>query len=158
MTAYPPALPTPLYQGSVNTWECDEGGHLNVRFHTERAMIGLAHFAHALEMPRAFAKTGGATLTPLDMHIRFLKEARPGAPLSMHGAVISFGEGQATLCLDMRHGDGAPASVFTIRVAHTDTQGFRAFPWSTRTKAPRSRPTIPRTALKTATPSTRDAS
>ena len=47
---YPPRLPAPLYQGSVNTWECDDGGHLNVRFHLERAMIGLAHMADALDM------------------------------------------------------------------------------------------------------------
>ncbi|HYD73663.1 MAG TPA: thioesterase, partial [Candidatus Binatia bacterium] len=74
---HPAPLPAPLYQGSVNSWECDDGGHLNVRFHFERAMIGLAHFARALEMPRAAA---GATLAPLEAHIRFLKEARPGAP------------------------------------------------------------------------------
>ena len=52
--SHPAPLPAPLYQGSVNTWECDDGGHLNVRFHFERAMVGLAHFARALEMTRAF--------------------------------------------------------------------------------------------------------
>lgn len=131
---HPAPLPAPLYQGSVNTWECDDGGHLNVRFHLERAMIGLAHFAHALEMPHAFTKTAGATLVPLEAHLRFLKEARPGAPLSMHGGVVSMGESDSTLCLDMRHADGAPSSVFTFRVAHADTRGFRAFPWSARSR------------------------
>ena len=43
--SYPAPLPAPLYQGSVNTWECDDGGHLNVRFHFERAFVGLAHMA-----------------------------------------------------------------------------------------------------------------
>lgn len=132
--SHPAPLPAPLYQGSVNTWECDDGGHLNVRFHLERAMIGLAHFAHALEMPLAFTKTAGATLVPLDAHIRFLKEARPGAPLIMHGGVVSLGESDATLCLDMRHADGAPGTVFTFRVAHADTRGFRPFPWSARSR------------------------
>ncbi len=133
--SHPAPLPAPLYQGSVNTWECDDGGHLNVRFHLERAMIGLAHMAHALEMPRAFTKTAGATLVPLEAHLRFLKEARPGAPLSMHGGVISMGESEATVCLDMRHAGGAPSSVFTFRVAHADTRGFRPFPWSKRSRA-----------------------
>ena len=131
---HPAPLPAPLYQGSVNTWECDDGGHLNVRFHLERAMIGLGHFAHALEMGRAFTKTAGATLVPLDAHIRFLKEARPGAPLIMHGGVVSISESEAHLCLDMRHADGAPSSVFTFRVAHADTRGFRPFPWSARSR------------------------
>src|SRR5689334_4232406 len=93
--SYPPSLPAPLYQGSVNTWECDDGGHLNVRFHLERMMIGLAHFAHTLEMPHAFTKTAGATLVPLEAHLRFLKEARPGAPQIMHGGVVSMGENEA---------------------------------------------------------------
>lgn len=132
--SHPPSLPAPLYQGSVNAWECDDGGHLNVRFHLERAMVGLAHMARVLEMPRAFTPSAGATLVPLEAHIRFLKEALPGAPLSMHGGVVEMGESDARLCLDMRHADGAPASVFTLRVAHADTRSFKAFPWSARSR------------------------
>lgn len=129
------ALPAALYQGSVNAWECDDGGHLNIRFHLERALIGLAHLAHALETPRAFMAAAGATLVPLDAHIRFLKEARPGAPLTMQGGVVEMGESEARVCLDMRHEDGAPSSVFTLRVAHVDTRGFAPFAWSTRSRA-----------------------
>lgn len=132
---HPAPLPAPLYRGSVNTWECDEGGHLNVRFHFERAMSGLAHMAHALEMPHAFTARAGATLIPLEAHIRFLKEARPGAPLAMHGGVISMDESEALLCLDMRHADGAPASCFTMKVAHVETRAFRPFPWAARSRA-----------------------
>lgn len=135
MSQHPAPLPAPLYQGSVNTWECDEGGHLNVRFHFERAMIGLAHMAHALGLPRAFTAHAGSTLIPLDAHVRFLQEARPGAPLTMHGGVVRLDESEAVLCLDMRHADGAPASCFTLRVAHADTRGFRPFAWSARTRA-----------------------
>jgi acyl-CoA thioester hydrolase len=132
--SHPAPLPAPLYQGSVNTWECDDGGHLNVRFHLERALIGLAHMAHALEMPRAFTARAGSTLRVREAHIRFLKEARPGAPLIMHGGVAKMEDSHATLCLDMRHGDGAPASCFTFKVAHVDTRGFRPFPWSARSR------------------------
>jgi acyl-CoA thioester hydrolase len=133
--SHPAPLPAPLYQGSVNAWECDDGGHLNVRFHVERAMIGLAHVAHALEMPGAFTANAGATLAPREAHIRFLKEARPGAPLVMHGGVVELDDAEGTFCFDMRHADGAPASVFTVRAAHVDTRGFRPFPWSQRTRA-----------------------
>jgi len=133
--SHPALLPAPLYQGSVNTWECDDGGHLNVRFHFERAFTGLAHMARALELPRAFTESAGSTLIAQDVHVRFLKEARPGAPLQMHGGVIEFGETDATLCLDMRHHDGAPGTAFTFKVRHVETRGLRSFPWSARSRA-----------------------
>lgn len=130
-----PLLPAPLYQGAVNTWECDEGGHLNVRFQLERCMIGLAHFAAALDMPRAFAADAGATLLPLDLHVRFLKEARPGEALAMQGGVLSCGETDAHLCFDLRHADGAPGAVFNLKVSHADARTMRPFPWSARSRA-----------------------
>jgi acyl-CoA thioester hydrolase len=131
----PPLLPQPLYQGSVNTWECDEGGHLNVRFQLERAFAGLAHMARALELPHAFTAQAGSTLIAQELHVRFLKEARPGAPLSMHGGVIDLGESAAAFCLDMRHGDGAPATHFMFKAVHAEARSLRAFPWSSRTRA-----------------------
>ncbi|MGE0740582.1 MAG: thioesterase family protein [Hyphomonadaceae bacterium] len=133
--SHPAPLPAPLYRGSVNTWECDEGRHLNVRFHIERAMIGLAYMAQALELPRAFTAAAGSTLTPLEAHVRFLKEARPADALFSHGGVVKMGDSDAVVCLDMRHADGAPASCMTLKVAHVETRGFRAFPWSARSRA-----------------------
>ncbi len=53
----------------------------------------------------------------------------------MHGGVLKLDESEAQICLDMRHGDGAPASAFTLRVAHADTRGFQSFAWSQRTRA-----------------------
>ena len=132
---HPAPLPAPLYQGSVNQWECDDGGHLNIRFHFERAFIGLAHMARALELPHAFTESAGSTLIAQEVHTRFIKEARPGAPLIMHGGVVDLGESDATLCLDMRHHDGAPGTAFTVKVRHVETRGLRSFPWSARTKA-----------------------
>lgn len=131
---HPATLPAPLYQGSANAWECDDGGHLNIRFHVERLSIGLMHFAHKLDMPRAFAEHATATLLPFDVHARFHKEARPPAPLAMHGAVIEISNDEAHLCCDMRHEDGAPAASFGVRVAHVDARAQRRFPWSARTR------------------------
>jgi acyl-CoA thioester hydrolase len=130
-----PLLPAPLYLGSVNTWECDEGGHLNVRFQTERFTYGLMYFAHALAMPRAFAPNATSTFAPLDLHVRFHKEAVPPDSMSMHGAVTAIGEDDITLCADMRHEDGGFGSTFTLRAAHVETaSGEKRFPWSSRTR------------------------
>lgn len=133
--SYPAPLPAPLYQGSVNTWECDDGGHLNIRFHMERAFTGLAHMARELELPHAFTENAGSTLIAQEAHVRFIKEARPGAPLVMHGGVVEMGESDATLCFDMRHHDGAPGTAFTFKVRHVETRALRSFPWSTRSRA-----------------------
>lgn len=130
-----PLLPAPLYQGSVNTWECDEGGHLNVRYQLERLTYGLMHFAHALAMPRAFTPGASSTLAPLDLHVRFHKEALPPAPLAMHGGVIAMGDDEITLCCDMRHADGSFASTFTLRAAHVEPTTEKRFAWSSRTRA-----------------------
>src|SRR5262245_31151972 len=107
-------LPALLYKGSANAWECDEMGHLNVRFHVERAMMGLAALAQQIGMPRASQAQAGATLQPLDLHIRFLKEARPGAPLQMRGGVLEIGESDALFYAELRHLDGSVSSTFRI--------------------------------------------
>jgi acyl-CoA thioester hydrolase len=122
-------LPLALYLGSVNAWECDEMGHMNVRFYVQRAMEGAGLFAAALGMPKAFSAKSAGTLQPVTQHIRFLKEARPGAPLSMRGGVLGSDETTIDTFMEMRHGDGAPAAAITTRFAHVDAHTERAFPW-----------------------------
>lgn len=123
----------PLYAGSANTWECDEMGHMNVRFYVARAQEGLGLLAMRLGMPEAFGRQAPATLVPLDQHIRFLKEVRPGQPLRMAGRITAITDTDAWVYQELRHGDGEPAATMHTRVAHVDTQSMRAFPWSTRT-------------------------
>ncbi len=123
-------LPALLYQGSANAWECDEMGHLNVRFHVERAMLAIAALAQMIGMPRAFQQNAGATLQPTEMHIRFLKEARPGAPLTMRGGVLEADEHSAWLYFELRHSDGSVSSTHRVRVAHSEPRNLAPFAWS----------------------------
>jgi len=129
-----PAVPIETFRGSVNAWECDENLHMNVRFFASRAMEGLAYLATALEMPGSFKERATSTLMPLDLHVRFLKEAHQGAPLSMRGGVVSIGDDEAVLYQELLHADGAPAATFTMRVAHIEPHGARRFPWSEKTR------------------------
>ena len=76
-----------VWRGSVATWECDAMGHLNVGFYVAKSMEGLAGLAAELGMPDAFAADARATLIVREQHIRFLREARPDAPLVMTGGV-----------------------------------------------------------------------
>ena len=86
-----------IWRGGVNTWECDEMGHMNVRFYLTKATEGLAGLAAELGMAHAFAPHAEATLLVTDHHVRFLKENHAGAALYMTGAVLSMGEVDAWL-------------------------------------------------------------
>ncbi len=124
-----------VWCGGVNTWECDEMGHLNVRFWVVKALEALAGLARELGMPRAFAPDAGATLAVRELHMRFLKEAHPGASLYADGGVIEMGEDDARLLILIRHPDGTPAATFQVLVTHATSQDLRPFPWPQRVRA-----------------------
>jgi len=124
-----------VWRGGVNTWECDDMGHMNVRFYVVRAMEGLAGLAAELGMPRAFAPDANATLLVREHHIRFLREARARAPLHMRGWVAEMGETEARLVLALYHSQmGEPAASFQTLVQHVTPQQARPFPWSRETR------------------------
>jgi acyl-CoA thioester hydrolase len=130
-----PSVEVEVWSGGVNTWECDEMGHLNVRFWVARSLEGLAGLAAHLDMPRAFSVAAGATLVVREQHIRFLREARAGATLTMTGGVVEMGEHEARLLLVVRHESGEPAATFQTVVAHVTAHDLRPFPWPARIRA-----------------------
>ncbi|WP_273185702.1 thioesterase family protein [Hyphomonas adhaerens] len=124
-----------LWRGSCNQWDCDEMGHMNVRVYVEKQMEGLAVFAHALGMPHAFRQNSPSTITPVDQHIRFVREVLPGRPLTMHGCLIEVGEADALVYQELRHADGQLAAAFRTRIMHIDTAGREPFPWGKSVRA-----------------------
>lgn len=124
-----------VWRGGVNAWELDDMGHLNVRYYGSRVVEGLVGLAAALEMPKAFAANADATLLVREQHIRFLREARSGAPLHMTGAVIEMGETEARLLLQLWHSvSGERAATYRLKVAHVTARDGRPFAWSRRTR------------------------
>jgi acyl-CoA thioester hydrolase len=132
-----------VWGGGVNTWECDEMGHMNVRFYVAKSMEGLAGLAACLGMPHAFAPHAESTLLVREQHIRFLKEAHAGAAVYMTGGVVSMGECDARVLLVMRHLDGRPAATFQTVVDHATPRYGLAFPWSDRIRRAAEAITIP---------------
>lgn len=124
----------PLWRGIPNTWDCDEMGHMNVRVYVEKAMEGLGTLAGALHMPHAFHANALSTLIPSEHHIRYIREAHPGQPLTMTGCVLEWDETSALIYQDMRHSDGRPAAAFRTRVQHVATSTGKPFPWSTQSR------------------------
>jgi acyl-CoA thioester hydrolase len=124
-----------IWRGGVNTWECDEMGHMNVRFYVTKAVEGLVGLAAALGLPYAFAGHAGSTLLIREQHIRFLREAHAGAALHMTGGVVEMGEDQARFLLLLWHSEtGALAASFQTVVAHVTPGEGRPFPWPERTR------------------------
>jgi acyl-CoA thioester hydrolase len=141
MTRSPPATHpsddwgVEVWRGGVAAWECDEMGHLNVRFYVAKAMEGLAGLAAALGLKQAFSPRANATLIVRDLHIRFLREAHVGAPMHMRGAVLEMGAQEARLLLTLFHSDsGEPAAAFQVQVDHATPVNGQAFAWGAKTR------------------------
>jgi len=130
MTPTEPLPGVEIWRGGVNTWDCDEMGHMNVRFYVARAMEGLAGLAAELGLPHAFSPYANATLVVREQHIRFLREAHAGAALHMLGGVIEITDTEARLLQLLVHtATGQLAATFQTTVAHVTPREGEAFPW-----------------------------
>ncbi|MEO0884228.1 MAG: thioesterase family protein [Pseudomonadota bacterium] len=123
-----------VWQGSANTWDCDEMGHMNVRVYVEKAMEGLGVLAHHICLPHAFRENTPSTLIPIDQHIRFMREIRPGRPLRMEACILNITESETTVFQGLFHGDGTPAAAIRTRLAHAEVKSGKSFPWSARSQ------------------------
>jgi acyl-CoA thioester hydrolase len=124
-----------IWRGGVNTWECDEMGHMNVRFYVVKAVEGLAAMAALLGLPDAFTEQANSTLLVREQHIRFLKEAHAGSVLHMVGGVVEMGEDDARLIQLLVHSaTGEIAASFQTVVAHVTPREGRPFPWPARAR------------------------
>lgn len=130
MTTAEPLPGVEIWRGGVNTWDCDEMGHMNVRHYVVRAQEGLIGLAAELGLPNAFSPHANATLLVKEHHIRFLREAHAGAPLRMLGGVIEMGETEARLLQLLVHpASGELAATFQTTVVHATPREGQAFPW-----------------------------
>ena len=130
MTTAEPLPGVEIWRGGVNTWDCDEMGHMNVRHYVVRAQEGLIGLAAELGLPQAFTPHANATLLVKAHHIRFLREAHAGAPLTMLGGVIEMGESDARLLQLLIHPtSGELAATFQTTVVHATPRDGQPFPW-----------------------------
>ena len=130
MTTAEPLPGVEIWRGGVNTWDCDEMGHMNVRHYVVRAQEGLIGLAAELGLPQAFSPYANATLLVKEHHIRFLREAHAGAPLYMLGGVIEMGESEARLLQLLVHpASGELAATFQTTVVHATPRDGQPFPW-----------------------------
>ncbi len=69
-----------VYRNSVQSWEIDQMGHMNVQFYFEKALQGCVVLWNKLGINEKPVELGNTYLSLARAHIRFLKEQKPGAP------------------------------------------------------------------------------
>ncbi len=125
-----------IWRGTINTWECDEMGHLNVRHYVGKAWEGLASLAPDIGLPNAFRDHQAATLRPEVQHIRFIHEIRPGEPVFMRAGVLRVGACDADIYQEIVHaGSGKAAASLRTRLVHVERYTGKPFDWSPATLA-----------------------
>jgi acyl-CoA thioester hydrolase len=102
-----------LWQGTANAWECDEMGHMNVRFYAakvEEALDGLLIDANAKIAP-------DPTMSVASHHIRYHRESRAGTPLRIVGGALARGAGAALYFEFQAAQDSQPKASFVTTLS-----------------------------------------
>jgi acyl-CoA thioester hydrolase len=116
----------PTYRGYVNSWECDENDHLNVRFFVAKANEGLPFVLAALGCGSAALDRMGARPRVLRQHIRFLREARMATPLVVVSGVARHEVDRLTVYGEVRHSlTGAVHAAIVTELALATAEGRR---------------------------------
>jgi|CXWL01.1.fsa_nt_gi acyl-CoA thioester hydrolase len=109
-------------RSSVQTWECDQMGHLNVQFYVARADDGLSALAAALGLSPRAQGSDRAMLVPREQHIRFHRELRPGAPYVVEAGVLLAKNEGLIVYEEMKNiATGGVAATFVTRAEWADT-------------------------------------
>lgn len=110
-------------RNSVQTWECDQMGHMNVQFYMEKAAMGLAAFAHHIGLGPAFIRAQGARLIADEHHVRFLREQRPGAPFFLRAGATDVADDRLGIYQEMVGTvSGEVAATFAAHVTLQDEE------------------------------------
>jgi acyl-CoA thioester hydrolase len=113
-------------RNSVQSWECDTMGHMNVQFYVARASEGLAALAAELGLGPNYTRVHDTAFYPIDQHLRFLRELRPGTPFTMHAGVLEAEGHSLRAYLEMRHAlTEAPAATFIMDCIFAERSGLR---------------------------------
>ncbi|WP_290653666.1 thioesterase family protein [Aquisalimonas sp.] len=135
-----------LYRNSVQSWEIDMMGHMNVKFYVEKSTAALAVLGHYLGLGPDYTRNTGARLIPVDHHIRFLHEQRSGAPIVIRGGVVAAEAGGIRLYQEMVNAaSGAIAATFTLTATlqHAGSREARPIPEAARQRAEALRMPVP---------------
>lgn len=134
------AVPLEVYRNSVQAWEIDQMGHMNVQFYVDKSAAALAVLSHYLKLGPDFTRRTGACLVPCQHHIRFLREQRPGAPLRITAGTLAAGPERLRIYQEMTNAASQEvAATFTLEAELVDlkTRATRPMPTTAQAAAQR---------------------
>ncbi|HYM02872.1 MAG TPA: acyl-ACP thioesterase [Stellaceae bacterium] len=109
--------------GSVQSWECDVMGHLNVQHYVARASESLPAMLIPLGFGPRACRALGAELALTEHHIRFLRELRPGTPFIITGGVLAARSDGLTFYQEMHNTlGGTVAATFITETRLVDAE------------------------------------
>lgn len=79
-------------KGSVNTWECDDIGHMNVQFYTARASDAAFFVRHELGLSPSVIRKTNTTMIALEEHYRYHRELLAGDMYTIRTRLIEMRE------------------------------------------------------------------
>ena len=119
-----------VVRSGVNTWDCDQMGHMNVRHYFACANRGHALLALELGLPPSLLRAGGRALRTRDQHVRFVRELRPGVYYTLRAGLLSVSRERLNVYaqMDVLHTGEVAASVLS-EVALVDLASGRELPF-----------------------------
>lgn len=91
-----------LLRSTVNTWECDEMGHLNVRHYPARESEATRVLLGRCGLSPAALREHGLRVRFIEKHIRFHRELRPGAAFTGFGGILDVQPDALTTYVELR--------------------------------------------------------
>lgn len=135
-----------VYRNSVQTWEIDQMGHMNVQFYVDKATAGLAVLGQHLGLGPEFTRREGARLVTCDQHIRFLREQRAGAPLRLRAGVLAANARRLRVYLELTNpasGEVAATFINEAELLDVTSREPRPLPEAVLERAERLRAELP---------------
>ncbi|MFT4564374.1 MAG: acyl-CoA thioester hydrolase, partial [Gammaproteobacteria bacterium] len=96
-------LPFVIHRSGINAWDCDENGHLNVRYYFAKTHQGLVHLLAELGLTRNRLDSLNAKPVLVNQHVRLHKEVRLAVPVTIRGTLVSQTGSRITLYAEIRH-------------------------------------------------------
>lgn len=116
-------------RSSVQAWECDQMGHMNVQFYVDRMEQGLAALAVELGIGPSVARRDGVRLLVRDLHVRFLREQHSGAPFFFRAGIVELRDSNLRVYLEMLNTVSRDvAATFVAEVDFIDVAERRVLP------------------------------
>ena len=113
-----------IHRSNVNAWECDENGHLNVRFYIAKTFDGIVHLLADAGITPAWLATRDARVVPRSQHVRYLREARVATPFVGVGRIVRHAAHRVTVYSELRDSmDDTVYTTFTTDVEIVDGSG-----------------------------------